>query len=324
MKPVCFLIAGLCFFSCPAQSYPPEAGQAGSTAIFRDSPQFVAWASGISVERGAVNLSDPGFTASGSNLATAGSPDNALGFPNGDSVSLGDGGWAVLTFDQPITNGPGFDFAVFENGSVSYLELAFVEVSSDGTHFVRFPAHSQTQTDSQIGTFGSPSAPYLHHLAGKYDGLHGTPFDLDELPEDPLLDKQEITHVRILDVVGSVNPQYATYDSLGNAVNDSFPTPFASAGFDLQAVGVIHELPLSVGDQSEEQVGFFPNPASHRITFSPSAVARVLVRDSHGRRVLERHLPDNQLEVSQLLPGMYFLEVGLQSGKQAVLKLFKN
>ena len=36
---------------------------------------------------------------------------------------VGDGGSAILTFDTPIANGPGFDFAVFENGfSDTFLE----------------------------------------------------------------------------------------------------------------------------------------------------------------------------------------------------------
>ena len=54
----------------------------------------------------------------------------ALGKADDAPVSLGDGGYAVVTFDKPITNGPGYDFAVFENGlNDSFLELAFVVVS---------------------------------------------------------------------------------------------------------------------------------------------------------------------------------------------------
>jgi hypothetical protein len=50
---------------------------------------------------------------------------------------------------------PGYDFAIFENGfpfgsGSFYLELAFVEVSSDGKHFVRFNAISNTDTTQQI------------------------------------------------------------------------------------------------------------------------------------------------------------------------------
>jgi hypothetical protein len=45
-----------------------------------------------------------------------------------------------------------------------------------------------------------------------------------------------------VDVVGSITPAYATYDSQGNMVNDPWPTPYSSSGFDLDAVGVINQL----------------------------------------------------------------------------------
>jgi hypothetical protein len=49
--------------------------------------------------------------------------------------------------------------------------------------------------------------------------------------------------VRIIDVVGSIDPAFGTRDSLGNLINEPFPTPFSSSGFDLDAVGVIHAIP---------------------------------------------------------------------------------
>jgi len=59
----------------------------------------------------------------------------------------------------------GFDFAVFENSfNDSFLELAFVEVSSDGINFVRFPATSNTQTDVQITGFGTIDPTYINNL----------------------------------------------------------------------------------------------------------------------------------------------------------------
>ena len=45
----------------------------------------------------------------------------------------------------------------------------------------------------------------------------------------------------IVDVVGSIDPLYATHDSLGNIVIDPWPTAFASGGFDLDGMGVIHQ-----------------------------------------------------------------------------------
>lgn len=237
-----------------AGPYPPAAGQPGSDAIHKDDPRFVAWASGFTdLVRGPMDIANPS-----AGLASFGAGENALGKAQGtsfDVVSLGDGGRITLTFDVPIGNGPGPDFAVFENGfSDTFLELAFVEVSSDGLNFVRFPSVSLTPVSPQVGGFGALDPTNLHNLAGKYRQGYGTPFDLDDVADDPLLDLSVgITHVRIIDVVGRVNPVLApdgqtvlwspSVDSLGNIINDPYPTPFSTGGFDLDAVGVIHLIP---------------------------------------------------------------------------------
>jgi hypothetical protein len=49
--------------------------------------------------------------------------------------------------------------------------------------------------------------------------------------------------VRVTDVVGSINPLFGTRDSLGNLINDPFPTATPSGGFDLNGVGVLHAVP---------------------------------------------------------------------------------
>jgi hypothetical protein len=50
----------------------------------------------------------------------------ALGPADNNVVSLGDSGYAIVKFDIPISDGPGFDFAVFENAfDDEFLELAF-------------------------------------------------------------------------------------------------------------------------------------------------------------------------------------------------------
>jgi hypothetical protein len=225
-----------------AGPYAPPAGQPGSTAISCTDPRFAGWATGISVTRGLQEIDIP---ADG--YASYGDPTNALGPANDNSakiVSLGDGGSATLTFAKPITNGPGPDLAVFENSfSDTYLELGFVEVSSDGTNFFRFPAVSLTQTGTQVGSFDSLDPTNLYNLAGNYRVGYGTPFDLDELAGTPGLDVNAVTHVRVVDVVGCIQDAYCTYDSQGNKINDPWPTDFASSGFDLNGVGAINVVP---------------------------------------------------------------------------------
>ena len=313
----CFLLLLMLPFIGVAQNYPPEAGMPGSTAIHYSSPLFMQWANGITVERGYINISNPSATASGSNFATFGSPNNALGFPSGAVVSLGDGGTAILTFANPIADGPGFDFAVFENGSTAYLELAFVEVSSDGVHYFRFPNHSQTQTTTQLSSFQSPAANYLHNLAGKYSSNYGTPFDISEIPDTDLLDKSNIQYVKIIDVVGSIHPDYASYDSFGHAVNDSFPTPFNSCGFDLQGVGVIDTTLSTVNFDLSHKVFLYPNPTADFFYVSNAMGSTVTVYETNGR-VLKtiQNYQKQAFAVNHMQAGVYAVVVSLGTNIQ--------
>ena len=167
-------------------------------------------------------------------------PESLGPFP---TVSLGDGGSIVLVFSGPIADGAGPDFAVFENALNDwFLELAFVEVSSDGVNFFRFPAVSLTPPGPQVGTFGALDPRDLDNVAGKFRAGFGTPFDLADLAVTaPQLDRRAVTHVRIIDVVGSIDAAIGSRDSLGQLVNDPFPTPFESGGFDLDAVAVLNQ-----------------------------------------------------------------------------------
>lgn len=220
-------------------------GTDGCNAIAADSSAIVAWATGIALNRGPQNIS-----VDGSPAASFGTDSNAIGQAttnNMRAVSLGDGGTATITFAHPIRNGEGPDFAVFENGFANLsagnysLELAFVEISSDGERFVRFPSTSLTQTEHQIANAGSIDPTMINNLAGKFQVGYGTPFDLAELADSTGIDIDSIVYVRLVDVVGSIDPQYASYDAFGHIINDPWPTPFASSGFDLTGVAVMYE-----------------------------------------------------------------------------------
>lgn len=227
--------------------FAPAPGLPGTTAMHADSSAFVAWATDCVAEPGPMNITNPSAGTAGAGWPAS----NVIGYPQGTMgvTCLGDGGRATVTFASPICNRPGPDFAVFENGfenaqmpGMYFLELGFVEVSSDGVNFFRFPAITYVQTETQLGGSGCINPTQIHNLASKYPAMYGTPFELDELPDDPLLNKNNITHVRVVDVIGNIDPEYCTYDSEGHRVNDPWPTPFASCGMDLDAVGVIHDL----------------------------------------------------------------------------------
>ena len=255
---------------------------------------------------------------------------DGIGFPDGPGlVSRGDGGNAVVTFASPICNGPGPDFAVFENPLENaqqpgffFLELGFVEVSSDGVNYFRFPAVSLVPETPQVGGFGCVEPHLVHNFAGKYAPIYGTPFDLDELEDDPALDKDNITHVRIVDVVGNINPEYATYDSQGHVVNDPWPTPFASSGFDLDAVGVIHDRAhASVDNHEATSITLYPNPVQNTLMVKAHEVSSITVYSLTGQCVAES--PSNQVDVASLQPGVYFARV-VADGTVIVNKFVKK
>ena len=163
----------------------------------------------------------------------------------------------------------------------------------------------------------------IHNLASKYEAMYGTPFDLDEIEDNPLLDKNRVTHVRVVDVVGNIDPQYATYDCQGHVINDPWPTPFASCGFDLDAVGVIHDLAhYDVVEEKEiTSVTIYPNPVQDQLSVDVPNVSHITLYSITGQCVAEAD--HNNVDVSSLLPGIYFAQVTV-NGKTFVSKFVKK
>ncbi len=292
-----------CFFSisCGAQ-FAPAAGQPGSTALRADSSCFINWAKRCSIQRGykQINLPDSGFASVGMAAAAEG-PAATNGV-----VSLGDGGIATLTFNPPITDGNGFDFAVFENTFLdTFLELAFVEVSTDSLSWARFPAKSLTQTKTQTGAFGFTQPTRIHQLAGKYRHPYGTPFDLKDLAMMSNIRIEEIHYVRIIDVIGSIDSTLGSKDSEGRMINDPWPTLFASSGFDLDAVGVINQLPSasSLPINKKSILGF--NPIDETLVSNCADPLHLEIFNSQGQRVIQYTLEPHTALPLHLLPGMY-------------------
>ncbi|MDR2410345.1 MAG: T9SS type A sorting domain-containing protein [Bacteroidales bacterium] len=290
-------------------------GSEGCKAVHCNDALIIEWATECKVIRGYQDIALPE-----KGYASYGTDTNAIGKVNDsittDAVSLGDSGIAILTFQTPISNGDGYDFAVFENSfDDSFLELAFVEVSSDGIHYFRFPATSNTPVDKQVGGFGKVDATLINNLAGKYRVGWGTPFDLEELPDNIHLDKHNILYVKIIDVVGTINPDHATYDANGNIVNDPYPTAFASSGFDLTGVGVINNQTNTsnntfVNEYDELFVSVYPNPCRNFVYIHANA-CRLSVYNSLGQKLKEQYLTENhsQIDMNNYPKGIYFIHL---------------
>lgn len=184
-------------------------------------------------------------------------PQNALGAPQGalDVHSLGIAGQLTLGFAVPIANGPGADFLVAENpffvgGTFfgTFAELMFVEVSSDGVSFVRFPSRWFGPATAP-GPFGSLVVGSAANLAGQHVPLGpllpgdpqdvveagGDAFDLADLAAHPLVlagavDLSAITQVRLVDVVAG-----QSLDATGTPIFDA-----GAGSADVDAVTTIH------------------------------------------------------------------------------------
>ena len=222
--------------------------QAENEAIHMNSSSIQSWASGVQ------------SVSYGSDVAAEWkTPAKALGHAEGtsyDIVCLGRGGQITLTFPRGISNGDGNDFAIFENGiSDTFLELGWVEVSTDGSHFVRMYNLSATLTP--VGSFGEMDPALISGLASEYKQGTGTGFDLGQIQTVydnrnviPLsssyktqlennfshLNLNNIQYVRIVDIIGDGT----ALDATGSTIYDPYPTT-GSAGFDLDAIAVLHE-----------------------------------------------------------------------------------
>lgn len=313
-----------------SQFHPP-ADVAGTNAINKDSSVFVNWANTCQLIRGYKNIAAPD-----SGLASVGDSTSAIGIAGINGVvSLGDGGIATLQFPNPIKDGPSYDFAVFENSfSDDYLELAFVEVSSDGINFFRFPATSLIQYSTQCGTFGLTDATKINNLAGKYRMNFGTPFDLNELYGTIGLDINAVTHIRIIDAIGSIDNNFATYDSSGNKINDPWPTAFPSSGFDLDAVGVIHqqtEIGFNENNFSSLSIKIYQckNQMIIELEDNTSALTEISISSIYGNtiyrsdfnKVLES-LNKYSIEHSHLTTGIYVVKLLFSNGHSTTKKIY--
>jgi hypothetical protein len=250
------------------------------------NPAFRGWATEVVSYQPAPGVdaqwSEPNMalgTVTGSNIDIV-----SLGDLSGDQISQGTSeGQITLSFNEPIRQVNGYDFVVFENGFISsidtddnssseriFAELAYVEVSSNGVDFVRFPSVSLT-AEPVDSLLGSIEAGNIHNLAGKHPNAYGTctgtPFDLSEITDYPdvisgLVDVNNIMYVRIVDIPGSgdyydeavmhIDPNtlpdwdfFANNHSIYDAWDTTTVPLHPSGGFDLEAVGVLNEQQLS-------------------------------------------------------------------------------
>jgi hypothetical protein len=263
------MLLAITALNCPAIAGPyVEPGipgrvadplQPGRTIV---NPEFRGWAASATAFQPSPGIlaphNDPA-KATGPIGTTTGGQTVSLGDLSADEITAGaTPGSITLRFDQPFRNGPGWDFAAFENAFTFFppdddklfAELGYVEVSSDGSTFARFPSISLTTEADLFTPFGRAFAGIdptdVHNLAGRHGELVGTPFDLADLTALPAVqsgavDLGRIQFVRIVDIPGNG----AFLDSLGQPILDTWNTrdAFGNGGLDLDAVGARFVVP---------------------------------------------------------------------------------
>lgn len=289
-------------------------GEPGSLAVHRNDERIVRWADDAEVIRGWYDITDKD-----SGTAEAGNINYTFGAPDNYTLSLGDSGVVTLRFNKSIRNIPGADFVVFENGfawfSGYFLELAFVEVSTDGVRFVRFPAQSTADTAVQYTNNAAMDPTQYHNMAGKHQAPYGTPFDLEELTDSNGINPDSIHFIRLVDVVGIVDSAFASRDINGRIINDPWPTPFGTGGFDLDAVGIMGEVTNGIGDSYAQKILFVPNPVrkGQPLRRLGGEAAEITVYPMTHTGPAEFTKTDGN-SVTIFRPGIYIIEIKTDSG----------
>src|SRR5690606_15736106 len=318
MKRYLFIIAiTLLFINNAFSQFAPQHPLVGNDAIHFSDTSIKSWITSATIKRGWQNILD---TAIGK--ASVGDSNSVIGAYNNQVVSLGDGGSIILFFENGIKNGPGADFAIFENGiinildsSLAFLELAFVEVSSNRKDFVRFPCISNIQDTLQLTNGDYMDASAINNLAGKYRAGYGTPFDLDALKDNLQINLDSIYYIKLIDVIGSIDENIGSRDANGKIINDPFPTPFPSSGFDLNAIGILHPITIDSTPNTISSIEIialtcYPNPTSDYITINHQQTIysdiEYCIIDVYGRIIVRKKINgSNRIPVGSLSSGKY-------------------
>ena len=129
-------------------------------------------------------------------------------------------------------------------------------------------------------------------------------------------DISKITHVKLIDVIGTIDPVRGSQDSQGHIINDLFPTEFPSGGFDLDGLAVIHEVPLSV-DELELDVSIYPNPTSDFITVNVQNESSIRIVDISGKELINETIIDSKMiDVSIFDSSVLFVELSSDKGRK--------
>ena len=127
--------------------------------------------------------------------------------------------------------------------------------------------------------------------------------------------------VNIMDVVGDfANAGHSWYVAfVYNSTNE------AAASWEIDYVKVSAQFVTSTNENEASAVNLYPNPASEQISFVLDETAEVSIFDMTGRKVSTMNVVagEAQLNVSELVNGVYFVNFRFANGNTAVSKFVK-
>jgi hypothetical protein len=118
---------------------------------------------------------------------------------------------------------------------------------------------------------------------------------------------------------------FGTYDQYNQLINDHYPTPFPQGGFDLDAIGVIHQQPASLRENADISINVFPNPFDDCINLiADHNIISIEITNHLGHLVYSKNESSiRKLSLPFLSTGIYFLKTTDNSGIAVVTKLVK-
>ena len=123
-----------------------------------------------------------------------------------------------------------------------------------------------------------------------------------------------------------------TLDPSGSIYFPSFYVAFvykstdeAASSWEIDYVKVVTYGALSVEENNRPVIGLYPNPAREQVSFTLESDAQVSIFDMTGRKVSETNVAAGQaqLDVNELVNGVYFVNFRFADGTTAVSKFVK-
>lgn len=102
-------------------------------------------------------------------------------------------------------------------------------------------------------------------------------------------------------------------------------TEDAASSWEIDYVRVFSEGTISVEEHNRPAISLYPNPAREQVSFTLESDAQVSIFDMTGRKVSETNVAAGQaqLDVNELVNGVYFVKFRFADGTTAVSKFVK-